>query len=70
MLPAAFLAGVFATLAAAGVCVALGYPLAVAAQDILIAMALGVFQIGLGLILYTIGSKSVPAADLGLLVMT
>ncbi len=70
MLPAAFLAGVFATAAAAGVCFQLDYPLALPARDILIALALGVFQIGLGLILYTIGSKSVPAAELGLLVMT
>lgn len=70
MLPAALLAGVFATLAAAGVCLASGYPLALPVHDILIAFALGVFQIGCGLILYTIGSKAVPAAELGLLVMT
>ena len=30
-------------------------------------MAMGVFQVGAGLILYTLGSKTVPAAELALL---
>ena len=33
-------------------------------------MALGVFQVGAGLILYTLGSKAVPSAELALLSMT
>ena len=36
----------------------------------LISFALGVGQVGLGLVLYTIGSRSVPAAELALLTMT
>ena len=35
-----------------------------------IAFALGVFQVGAGLAIYTIGSKVVPAAELALLSMT
>ena len=39
-------------------------------RDIWIAFALGVFQVGAGLILYTLGSKVVPSAELALLSMT
>ena len=31
---------------------------------------MGVFQVGMGLVVYTIGSRVVPAADLALLSMT
>ena len=40
------------------------------ANDTGIAFALGVFQVGMGLAIYTIGSKVVPAAELALLSMT
>ena len=39
-------------------------------NGILIALALGVFQVGAGLTLYTIGSKAVPAVELALYSMT
>jgi len=35
--------------------------------DTSLAFGLGVFQVGIGLIFYTIGSKTVPAAELTLL---
>jgi drug/metabolite transporter (DMT)-like permease len=37
------------------------------ANDVGISMAMGIFQVGAGLILYTLGSKTVPAAELALL---
>ncbi len=70
MLPAVFLAGVFATITGAVMCGWQGYTFAIPARDIAIAFGLGVGQIGIGLSLYTHGSKSVPAAELALLSMT
>jgi drug/metabolite transporter (DMT)-like permease len=39
-------------------------------NDIVIAVFLGVFQVGMGLVVYTIGSRVVPAGELVLLSMT
>lgn len=70
MLPTVFLAGLFAIIIAGALCQIKGYGLDVPNRDILIALALGVFQVGAGLILYTLGSKAVPSAELALLSMT
>ena len=70
MLPTVFLAGVFAIIIAGALCQIKGYGLDVPKRDIWIALALGVFQVGAGLILYTLGSKVVPSAELALLSMT
>jgi drug/metabolite transporter (DMT)-like permease len=66
MLPAACLAGVFAGLFA-GVMVA---DLDLTAHDFAVCVAMGVLQIGAGLTVFTLGSKSVPAAELALLSLT
>jgi len=70
MLPAVFMAGIFAIVTAALVCQFKGYGFSLPRNDILIAISLGVFQVGLGLTVFTIGSKVVPAAELALLSMT
>lgn len=70
MIPTVFLAGLFAIIIAGALCKIKGYGLDVPKSDILIALALGVFQVGAGLILYTLGSKTVPSAELALLSMT
>ena len=70
MLPAVFLAGIFAIITAAAICQVKGYGFSVPRNDILIALSMGVFQVGLGLTIFTIGSKVVPAAELALLSMT
>jgi drug/metabolite transporter (DMT)-like permease len=70
MLPAVFMAGIFAIITAAVVCQFKGYGFSVPRNDILIAISLGVFQVGLGLTVFTIGSRVVPAAELALLSMT
>jgi len=70
MMPTVFLGGLFAIISAAIVCYAAGYTFDVPLYDILIALTLGVFQVGAGLTIYTLGSKAVPAAELALLSMT
>ena len=70
MLPSVFLGGFFAIIIAGALCQIKGYGLDVPKRDIWIALALGVFQVGAGLILYTLGSKVVPSAELALLSMT
>ena len=70
MLPSVFLAGIFAMLVAAFVCYLKTYSFIVPVRDISIAMSMGVFQVGAGLAVYTIGSKVIPAAELTLLSMT
>ena len=70
MLPAVFLGGVFSIIITALIIVLGDMTFDVPLQDILIALFLGVFQVGLGLAIYTLGSKVVPAAELTLLSMT
>jgi len=67
MLPAVFLSGVYAIIITGVICLAIGAPLILSLNDGGIAMGMGVFQVGAGLILYTLGSKTVPAAELTLL---
>lgn len=70
MLPAVFLAGIFAIITAALVCDVNAYSFDLSRNDIAIALSLGVFQVGMGLVIYTIGSRVVPAGELALLSMT
>jgi len=70
MMPTVFLGGIFAIITSGIVCYSAGYSLDIPLNDILISLSLGVFQVGAGLTLYTIGSKAVPAAELALLSMT
>lgn len=67
MLPAVFLSGLFAIAITLAICVSLGLPLVLSPNDSFISMGMGVFQVGAGLILYTLGSRSLPAAELALL---
>jgi len=67
MLPSVFLSGIFAIFITAAICLSLGLPLVLSVNDGGIAMGMGVFQVGAGLILYTLGSKTLPAAELTLL---
>ena len=67
MLPAVFLSGLFAFAITLAICVSLGLSLVLSPNDSFISMGMGVFQVGAGLILYTLGSRSLPAAELALL---
>jgi len=67
MLPSVFLSGILAILITSLICWGLGLTLLLSLNDGSIAMGMGVFQVGAGLILYTLGSRSLPAAELTLL---
>ncbi len=70
MLPAVCLGGFFTAMVAGLLCLTGGDGLVVSRHDLLLACLLGVGQLGLGLTLYTYGSKAVPAAELALLAMS
>ena len=67
MMPVVFLSGLFGMVIMAAICLLTSLTFAVQLNDIGIAMSMGVFQVGAGLVLYTIGSRTVPAAELTLL---
>ena len=67
MLPSVFLSGLFAAAITSAICLIQDISLALSLQDGSVAMGMGVFQVGAGLILYTLGSRSLPAAELALL---
>ncbi|MEM7599669.1 MAG: DMT family transporter [Pseudomonadota bacterium] len=67
MLPSVFLSGVFGVVIMGAICLISGLPLVLSLNDGGIAVGMGVFQVGAGLILYTLGSRSLPAAELTLL---
>ncbi len=67
MLPAVFLSGLFAIGITLVICFGLGLTIVLSPNDGGIAMGMGVFQVGAGLILYTLGSRILPAAELALL---
>ncbi len=69
MLPLNVFGGLFGLVLAASVCFATGDGLAVSTHDLAVALSMGVFQLGLALVLITLGSRSVPAAELSLLTM-
>ncbi len=70
MLPAVFLAGIFAIIISSIICLLQGYTFSLSYNDAGIALVMGVFQVGTGLAIYTVGSRVVPAAELALLSMT
>ena len=67
MLPSVFLSGLYAILITAIICTLFELNFRLSAHDGSIAMGMGVFQVGAGLILYTIGSRTLPAVELTLL---
>ncbi len=67
MLPSVFLSGLFGVAITFTICQLQGLSLVLSLNDGGVAMGMGVFQVGAGLILYTIGSRSLPAAELTLL---
>ena len=66
MVPSQFTAGIFAAL--------IGYlvstKLSISNHDLFLAFLAGVFQIGFGFILITVGSRTTPAAVVGILMLT
>ncbi|PZR00423.1 MAG: EamA family transporter [Cereibacter sphaeroides] len=69
MIPAVVLGGLFSMIFAAGIIVTQGETLAVPRREIAIAMLMGAGLLASGMIMYTLGSRVVPAAELTLLSM-
>jgi drug/metabolite transporter, DME family len=67
MLPVSMLGGIFAILTAAAILAARGEPIAPSGWDIGIAMGMGAVILGLGMTVYTLGSRVIPAAEATLL---
>jgi drug/metabolite transporter (DMT)-like permease len=69
MMPAVMLGGIFSILLAAVILAARGETMWVPAHDIAVAMMMGALLLATGMVLYTLGSRAVPAAELTLLSM-
>lgn len=67
MMPVAFLGSIFLSLFAAGVLIFRGEPIPALPQDMAVAFAIGFFVVAMGMVLFTLGSRVVPAAELTLL---
>ena len=52
------------------ICLSLGLKIIISSNDMNISLLMGVFQVGAGLALYTLGSKVIKAAELNLLALT
>ncbi len=66
-LPSVLVGGVFSIIVGAAVASMLGQTLAVPVSDAVWAMAMGAVTLSGGMVLYTLGSRVVPAAELALL---
>ncbi|OYX45205.1 MAG: EamA family transporter [Rhodobacterales bacterium 32-67-9] len=69
MLPAVLIGGTLSVLVAGVVILARGESFALPPRSIAIALAMGTVLLGLGMAIYTAGSRVVPAAEIGLLSM-
>jgi drug/metabolite transporter (DMT)-like permease len=67
MLPAVFLSGLFGIGVTLTICLFMNLPIFLSFNDAGISAGMGVFQVGAGLILYTLGSRTLQAAELALL---
>ena len=67
MLPSVFLSGIYAIVITGIVCALFDLKFVLGLSDGSIALGMGVFQVGAGLILFTLGSKILPAVELTLL---
>ena len=70
MSPAVLLAGVMSLPVSFAACMLLGQSLVIDARDSALALFMGCGLLGLGLSIYTIGCRTVPAAELAILSMT
>jgi len=67
MLPAVFVSGILGITLMGVLCIVTGVGFVISPWDGSVALTMGVFQVGLGLVLYTLGSSTVPAAELTLI---
>jgi drug/metabolite transporter, DME family len=69
MLPVSLLGGVFSLLVAGAVLAARGEPILASPWDMGMAAAIGAVVLALGMVMYTLGSRVIPAAELTLLAL-
>lgn len=69
MLPAVLIGGILSILVAAAVIALNGESFALPLPSVLIAVAMGAVLLGGGMAIYTAGSRSVPAAEVGILAL-
>ena len=69
MIPSVFSSGIISSLVAFIIILFFDYSFQLIRKDFTIIFILGVFQVGGGLVLYTLGSKSVPATQLTVLML-
>jgi drug/metabolite transporter, DME family len=67
MLPVSMLGGVFSAVAAAIVLTVQGAPIVVSGWDIGVSTGIGALILAFGMVMYTLGSRAIPAAELTLL---
>ena len=70
MMPAVFWSGILCLPVMILICLYTGTSLRVEPKDASIALFLGIIQMGMGLLLFTLGSKSMPAAKITLLALS
>ena len=69
MLPSVFASGIIASSVAFLIILFSNYSFQLISKDFFIIFILGIFQVGGGLVLYTLGSKFVPATQLTILML-
>ncbi len=67
MMPSVMFSGIIAVILTGIYCLSNSYNLILSYNDTLISLGMGVFQVGAGLVLYTLGSKIISAAEMTLL---
>ena len=67
MLPVSMLGGVFSVIVAGAILITRGEPIVVSGWDMGVSLAIGAAILALGMVMFTLGSKVIPAAELTLL---
>ena len=67
MMPSVMFSGIIAVIITGTFCLSNSYNLILSYNDTFISLGMGVFQVGAGLVLYTLGSKIISAAEMTLL---
>ena len=70
LMPSVWFGSAFTVIFSIIVCLIFGYSIVIPIWDMCVSIMLGIFQIGAGLVFYTLGAVGVPASQLALLVMT
>ena len=70
MLPSVFLSGIFGVVITFFICWTMNLTFILSLNDLSVSLSMGIFQVGAGLVFYTLGSKTLTGAELTLLSMS